>query len=202
MDPYASQAYLLFKADKFQESLVLYSKYIDEAPDNAQIYSERAVVYFHLKQFTEALNDCNTAVELNPGNAYRYASRAFIKDAMGNTAGAVEDYETALALDPNDAVSYNNLGLLQEKLGYIEKAKRNYSKADEIAEQENLFLSDDSGVEQTLQTSAQKANSETEEPVLGPPEKKENVAKIAAEVFTKKSVFKEFVQFVKNGFKL
>jgi Flp pilus assembly protein TadD len=117
----------------YEKALHSFNQLISENPKNANYYSERGVVYFHIKQKKDAIVDMNKAIELEPNNSYRYSSRAYILGHYGKTKEAILDYEKAIELDPEDAIAYNNLGLLQEQLGHIQKAKGNFSLADELA---------------------------------------------------------------------
>ena len=182
-----------FEAQDYQGALADYNQAI-ESEENPSIYSERGVVQFYLKDLNKSLDDMNYAANLEPENPYRYSSRAFIKDAMGNTEAAIEDYEIAIKLDPEDSIAHNNLGLLQEKLGYMKLAKTNYKKADELADIDNLL---------------ERIQDEQSEDQADPPpqstshELRQRISLVALvrATFTTKDGFKEYVRFIKNGFR-
>jgi tetratricopeptide (TPR) repeat protein len=183
-----------FEAHDYKGALEDYTNAIKEE-ENPSIYSERAVVYYYLKDIESSMADMNYAAKLEPENPYRYSSRAFIKDAMGDTEGAIKDYEIAIQLDPEDSIAYNNLGLLQEKLGYQAKAKEHYAKADSLAEVENL-----------LERIKKKNFAEFNESVDAAAEeqktrKEMSLIAIMRNTFTTKSGFKEYIDFLKNGFR-
>ncbi|HAQ69879.1 tetratricopeptide repeat protein [Salibacteraceae bacterium] len=183
-----------FEAQDFEGALKDYSDAIGEE-ENPSIYSERAVVYFYLKNLEASMADMNYAATLEPENPYRYSSRAFIKDAMGDTEGAIADYEIAIKLDPEDSIAYNNLGLLQEKLGYKAKAKEYYDSADSLAEVDNL-----------LERIKKKNFNEFVESVDAAAEeqkarKEMSLFVLMRNTLTTKSGFKEYIDFLKNGFK-
>ena len=175
------------KISKYKEAIEDFDKAIELEPGNASFYSERGVTMHLSGKNTLAIIDMNRAVELEPGYGYRYASRAYIRDNMGDTEGAIQDYNKAIALDPEDSISLNNLGMLQEKLGYLTKAKSNYKKADELADKGKIYP----------------LKQEVNKPVA--PEPKDPTAsgvneylKIIASVFRRKSVLKEFIDFLKK----
>lgn len=183
-----------FEAQNFKGALKDYTAaLVDE--ENPSIYSERGVVYFYLKDLQKSLADMNYAADLEPENPYRYSSRAFIKDAMGDTEGAIVDYEKAIKLDPEDSIAHNNLGLLQEKLGYARKAKKNYEKADKLAEVDNLL----ERIQEQQEQDGQTEDFENDDLSL---RKDLSVLAILRNTFTTKNGFKEYVRFIKNGFRV
>ena len=176
---------------KLAEAILFLDKAIEEEPNNPRYYSERGVCFLNLEQTGRALEDMNQSVKLDPDYSYRYASRAFVKDKMGDTEGGIADYEIAVKLDPDDAIAYNNLGLLQEKLGYKKKSERNFNKADDLAENNPDSLPN--------------IKNEEASPVPLPeikPDVKKNSWRVMKDVFTNSSTRKEFVKFIKNGFKI
>jgi len=194
------EAEALMKSGKYQEAFSLFNEAIKADPSNATYYSQRGVCYYHLKDLKQALADMNKSVELDPGYSYRYASRAYIKDASGDVKGAITDYQKAVELDPNDAVSFNNLGLLEEKLGYMEASKKSFKKADDLAK-----MLEETGIvtERELMDSVgeQPVNIQKEIDQEVAQKKPSTLTKEMGNVFKKKDVFKEFLQFIKNGFK-
>lgn len=182
------------KEGKLAEAILFLDKAIDEEPNNPIYYSERGVCFLNTEQFGRALEDMNTSVKLDPDYSYRYASRGFVKDRMGDTKGGIADYEIAVKLDPEDSIAYNNLGLLQEKLGYQKSSKKSFAIADELAEENPNSLPN---IE----------NKEEEKSSLPPikPLKKEEVKSLGSiikNVFTDKKTRTEFLNFIKNGFKI
>ena len=155
--------------------------------NNSDLLSLRGEALFKTKNYIPALRDFNRAAELEPNNPFRFSSRAFLKDAMGDTAGAVEDYKIALKLDPEDATILNNLGVLEEKLGYKEAAKRKYNLADELY--------------QLDQSNEANENPPVHKEIAKIEEKKSYISAIGS-IFTDKKQRKEFIQFLRNGFKL
>jgi len=180
-----------FKDRNLERSLQLFNKAIQQEPNNPDIYSDRGVLFYHLNDKIKALEDMNTSMSLDPEYSYRYSSRAYIKDWMGDTLGAVEDYKEAVRLDPQDAVAYNNLGLMEEKLGHKTKAKERFERADKLA-----------AMEKTLMNKLDELESVEEIPLRETEESSPQRGKVIKNVLTKRSSFKEFVSFVKNGFKI
>ncbi len=186
-----------FEAKEFKEALTLYTKAIEQE-ENPSLYSERGVVYYYLEEKEKSLADMNYAAELEPENPYRYSSRAFIKDSLGDVEGAIADYERAIELDPDDAIAHNNLGMLQEKLGYVEKAKKSFSHADTLAEVDQLLEEVRSKRGYTPDPNAM----EEKEPVQDEERQTLSVMALLRNTFLTKKGFKEYVQFVKDGFRI
>lgn len=187
------------KDNDFISAIDLFSKAIDADPTEADFYAERGVCYLHLEKFDLSMFDMNKAVDLDPNYSYRYSCRAFVKARIGDVEGAVKDYEIAIKLDPDDAIAHNNLGLAHEQMGYYKKAKESFDKSNKIVgydpEKRAKPVNNDEPVEQA------KVKTDQNKQEL-PKSKKEDGRKIMTKVFTKKSTFKEFLGFIKNGFKL
>jgi tetratricopeptide (TPR) repeat protein len=183
----------LMKAQSYDEALKLLNSVIKSAPTNPVYVSQRGVCFYHLKDLKSALKDMNKSVDLDPAYSYRYASRAYMRDAMGDVKGATE-------LDPDDAVSFNNLGLLEEKLGYMESSKKSFKKADDLAkmlEETGIVTEEELMASQTEKPqNIQKEIDEGKEVV-----KETSMSQEIGNVFRKKDVFREFLSFVRNGFK-
>lgn len=178
-----------YRDKDFENAVYWYSRAISVSPEEAELYSERGVSYFHRKMLKESLTDMNRAQELEPKKPYRYSSRAYIKDSMGDTAGAIEDYKIAIELDPEDAVAHNNLGLLEEKLGHMAQAKAMFDLADALAKSE-------SGSDDPADYRPKNVQKQIEAEKASKSFKAE-----ALNVFRTKEGFREFVSFIRNGFK-
>lgn len=185
-----------FEAQDFAGALKDYNLAI-RAEENPNLYSERAVVWYYLQDKEKSLADMNHAAALEPENPYRYSSRAYIKDWIGDIQGAIADYERAVELDPEDSIAYNNLGLLQEKLGYVDKAKANYQRADQLEGVDELL----DNIRKEHEQKAKKANK-TPEPISAEERNELSLMALLRITFTTKKGMQEFVQFIKNGFRV
>lgn len=196
---------------KMKEALDALNLAIVSEPENPDYYSERGVVYFHLKNKMKSIADMNKAVDLQPDYSYRYSSRAYIKDWLGDLEGAIADYEIAIKLDPEDAIAYNNLGMLQEKLGYKKKANQYYDRADSISgvtQRQKQFNTEEIDIKLSRSESlseehqALKVQGIDKETFNETNNKNQTKGKVFKNVFSDKKTFKEFISFVKNGFKI
>lgn len=198
-----TKAMKLYRDKKLDQAMEWFAKAIENTPKDPEIFHDRGVCLFHLERFEEALADMDRSVELQPDYGYRYASRAFIRGAVKDIHGAIADYKKAVELDPEDAISYNNLGLLQEQLGYKQEAQDHYKLADELAQmlEESQVESSGKSTSSFTRPKPENLQKEIEE------SREENSSGKAhfremLNVFTKKESFKEFLQFIKRGFKV
>ena len=192
------------KTGDFTLALEFINLALNEQKSHPVLLAERATIYMYLKRKEEAFEDLDLAIYLQPENPFRYSSRAYVKDFFGDVAGAIEDYEKCLELDPEDLIAHNNLGLLIEKQGNMKKAQRHFKEADDLLAKNPDWQNRIPSEEQTNSTEKPlESNSQSNNQKIKPTSSKpENTISVAKNVFTKKSVFKEFVQFVFNGFKL
>ncbi len=190
-----------FEAKDFAGALYDYNNAL-KAEENPSIYSERGVVWYYLGEKEKSLADMDYAANLEPKNPYRYSSRAYIKDWIGDIKGAIADYEKAVKLDPEDSIAFNNLGLLQEKQGYVDKAKSNYERADKLEGVDELLqkireeqkeLHDKDIAINDKKTCGSEMNEERKEI---------SVFTLLRNTLTTKGGWKEYIDFIKNGFKV
>ena len=193
------------KEGQIDEAIELYTKALNEAPDDYNIISDRGVAYLHKNDKLRCFGDFNRAIQLQPNYSYRYASRAYAKKHFGDLEGAVADYEKAVELDPEDAVAQNNLGMLLEEMGYKKQSEKRFARADKLSEQENGLLNVMEGLEAS-EKAVEATNQETPIEDLSPSDKGSDETKTNSKefkkVFTSKNQFKEFIRFIRNGFKI
>ncbi|MFK8045499.1 MAG: tetratricopeptide repeat protein [Crocinitomicaceae bacterium] len=170
-----------------EEALSLFQKALEVNSKGKEVLYERAVLYTNLKKNDLALFDLNKLIELENDNPFFYACRAFVKTGLKDMSGAILDYQETIKLDPEDAIAHNNLGLLQEQYSYKSDAEKSFERSNEIL-----------GYNPNRYDSARELKSAEE------PASKETLSKstIIKSIFTSKSGFKEFLEFIKNGFKL
>mgnify|MGYP000035028118 CR=1 FL=1 len=193
---YFAQGMIKVKENDHQGAIDLFTQVLKADPKNANAYSQRAICYLNLDQLDLSLSDMNKAVEYDPEYSFRYQSRGYLRARLKDYEGAIKDYEKAVELDPDDAIAYNNLALAQEQMGWAQQAKENFDKSDTI---QGIKTGEERAAERREKAEqAQEAIATNETSTEEGPSKGE----IAKSVFTKKDTFKEFIQFIKNGFKL
>ncbi len=185
------KAHKAFKKGNYQEAVLGYTKALTENPDDCTILSDRAVAYLHLNEKDNCIADFDLAVKLQPNYAYRYASRAYAKKHFNDIDGAIEDYEKAIDLDPNDEITQNNLGVLLEEMGAQAQADAFFEKSDELRKRKNS--KDTKNENKTESKSSHKKLTD---------EEFETKMKEFKKIFSSKKQFSEFMNFIKNGFKI
>lgn len=191
-----------------EAALKQFNKALKASPDHPDILSHRGVAYLHLNQKKRCLDDLELSLKLEPDNAYRYASLAYAQDFFGDLDVAISLYEKAVKIDPDDAVAHNNLGLLMEKRGYQQKAQRNFEKADKLSRIENEMMDKLDEMEgkpkssESTNSSSTPPKGEKLQPQKLKPDENPSRNEVVRGLFTKRTVFNEFIQFVKNGFQL
>lgn len=180
------------KENDFVSAIEFFTQAISQEPSNADCYAERAVAYIHTQQYELSMFDMNKCVDLEPKNSYRYSCRAYLKSKIGDVDGAIADYEMAVKLDPEDAIAYNNLGLAQEAKGYKKKAVESFDKSNKIIGYNPQKFDEGKTINNKTETENKTKSVEAEE----------TKGQVVKGVFTTKSGFKEFIRFIKNGFKI
>lgn len=178
----------LHHAGKFLEAITQFNQALELLPDHPDILADRAVAYLMLEKYKLAILDFDKAASIDPENPYRYSSRAFAKDKIGDIDGALADYEKAIKLDPSDAIAHNNLGLLLENKGSRKGAKNMFELADKLNKENELPPTPQQAPNATSNQASETTTSK--DPV-----------QVFKSIFTKEG-WKDFVSFVRNGFKL
>jgi len=173
----------------FESAIELFSKVLKNKANNTDALYNRGVAYLNVEKIELAIYDFSKLIELDAENAFYYSCRAFAKARTKDKKGAIKDYEIAIKLDPNNPITYNNMGLVQEEIGYMEQAQKSFKQSDVLRESE------------------QKPKTFGEPPLKNvndfkDTERVKSKSDIAKDVFRDKNTFKEFIGFIKNGFKL
>lgn len=171
------------------------NKALVQNPCHPDIVSDRGFLYIHLKRPELAMEDFDLSLDLQPDYSYRYASRAYAKDYFEDFQGAVEDYHKAIELNANDSVSHNNLGIIYQKMGDPEQAELHFRISDQLRKQDSFEILEEVEGEQ----------KPFERTVIPPSDlirKQENTISEMKDIFTSKEKFKEFMHFLKYGFRL
>lgn len=162
--------------------------------------NDRAVALFHNERAHEAIDLLTAAINLQPNYGYRFSARGWMKQALKDVGGAIADYERALELDPEDAITHNNLGLLEEQMGRLESAKQSFAAADEI---DKVLTEQKIPVQTSVADDKSNHDKSTEKPIKTKPSVgQENTWSELTKAITTSEGRREFIDFVRNGFKL
>ena len=205
VNPLHAQAHELLRAGNIEAAIIRYTEALVKSPGHPDILSDRGVAYLHMKNKEACFADLDLAREMQPDYAFRYASRAYAKNFFGDLDGAIEDYQIAIELDPDDAVAHNNLGLLLEQKGYFKESKERFERADKLSKMENELLQ----VIDDLETTEAAAPITEVKPVktqvqVTSEDQNDDRSRSgeALKIVTSRQQFREFIRFVRNGFKL
>lgn len=187
-----------YKERDYEGAIIEFTLALEKDPGNPEILYQRAMSYFHLQKKSLALMDMDQAVEMQSNYSFRYSSRAFMRDSFGDVIGAISDYKMAIEMDPEDAISYNNLGILEDKMGRREISQGYYNKADDL-----MDIKTNQPMKEMMEegTTINYERPVTELPTPSIAQEPDTFMKILKSVFTKNG-FKEFIGFIKSGFKL
>lgn len=199
--------------EDYLNAIKILSNIFPTVSNKKDIFYNRAVCYLNTAQFDLAVFDFSVLIEIEPNKAFNYSCRAFAKARTDDKKGAIADYEKALELEPDNPITYNNMGLVQEEIGYIKQAKKSFEQSDDLRKKEEankvLHLKENQEVKQEVEDRLDKAKVDSNAPkVVETPilpietEVEKTKSEIIKEIFTNKNTFKEFIQFIKNGFKL
>ena len=197
-------------ASDFEKAVDLLTQALNDTTSKADVYYNRAVAYLNLNKIDLAIFDFNKLVEIDSNNAFYYSCRGFAKARTQDKKGAILDYEKALEIDPNNPITYNNMGLVQEEIGYLKQAQKSFAQSDDLRKKEEanqILQSKNSEIIKTeVENRLDKSKEITgeKESIIKPKseEKPQSKVELAKDIFTSKSTFKEFINFIKNGFKL
>ena len=127
-----------------------YKEAIKIDPNYAYSYGALGLSKHYLKDYDGAIKDYNEAIRLNPSISETYNNRGAVKYDLANTKEknseeynklikeAIEDYNKAIELNPNYSEAYNNRGLAKLQLGKIEEAIKDFVKAYELSNNNNI----------------------------------------------------------------
>ncbi|KAE8731265.1 hypothetical protein F3Y22_tig00002840pilonHSYRG00878 [Hibiscus syriacus] len=93
---------LLFKASKFSEASVVYSKGLENDPYNSVLLCNRVACRTKLGQFEKAIEDCTVALKVQPSYSKARLRRADCNGKLGRWEVAIQDYEILIRETPRD----------------------------------------------------------------------------------------------------
>lgn len=192
-----AQARSSAEAGQWASALTAFDQVEQEYPDwthDPDFLNDRAVALFHNDRAHESLALLDKAINLQPNYGYRYAARGWMKQALRDIKGAIADYEKAIELDPDDAITLNNLGLLEEQIGRMESAKERFRAADAMDK-----MLDEQAIAKSSDQPAPRPAAPT--PPAPPAKAQNSWSEVSRALFTSEGR-KEFLDFVRNGFKL
>ena len=114
---------------ELEEAIRLFSKSIEQEPNDYYSWYNRGIAKSMLDLYEEALPDFNQTVKLAPNYKKGFLNRGTTKKHLTDYEGAIADYSTAIELDSNYADAYYNRGLVYELLSKTDSACLDFNKS-------------------------------------------------------------------------
>ncbi len=123
----------LFNLERYDESISAYTKALEYAPKNSELYFYRADAFYKTNYIGRALSDLDNAIKYDYKNEMAYLFRAEIKTEKFDYQGAIEDYTKALYINPNDANTFFMRALVKVKKQDINGALADFNQVVKLA---------------------------------------------------------------------
>jgi predicted O-linked N-acetylglucosamine transferase (SPINDLY family) len=134
-----NRGHALLALKRYGDALESYDRALAFAPAGARALVNRGIALHALRQYREALECFDAAVALAPEDAEAHRRRAETLLVLGNHAGALESFEKTLVLRTPLAAVLDRLAVCVAKLC-------DWSRADEVAHQLDIFVRDGTSV--------------------------------------------------------
>ncbi len=116
MDALLQLANLLHDAQRPQEAIIAYEKYLGKHPDNPDARIDLGVCYFDLKMYEDAVREIETALNAHPKHQLGQFNLGVVYLNKGESAKALKQFEKAIALNPANQVGKNASAIAQQIL--------------------------------------------------------------------------------------
>ncbi|ONK80106.1 uncharacterized protein A4U43_C01F13950 [Asparagus officinalis] len=123
-------SYAFLTANKFSQSIDLYTQAIELNSLNAVYWANRAFAHAKLEEYGSSVEDATKAIEIDPDYSKGYYRRDAAYLAMGKFKEALEDFQQVKRICPNDPDA-------TKKLKECEKAVQKIRFEEAIAVQES-----------------------------------------------------------------
>jgi tetratricopeptide (TPR) repeat protein len=95
----------LFKEDKYEEALEMYTKALRTCPfsfskERSIFYSNRSVCFLKMKDLDKCIKECSQSINLDPTFVKPLLRRAECHETNDKLDEAVEDYKKLIDLEP------------------------------------------------------------------------------------------------------
>lgn len=139
-----------FDDKNYTDAVRLFDKSLDENPDFLPALFHRGISNYHLNNFDNAIGDFSRVIDLDPTMAEAYYYRAMSKEAKGQKDGAYIDYESATILDDKNTDYFLRKAQLAQKQEDKVGAVVAFSKAANIAPDNQVAVNGRRDVFKTL----------------------------------------------------
>lgn len=133
--PSFNKAEKLYQDNKYEESISLYEKSIDENPKSSYIYGQLAFAHLFLSHYEESMTNFTEAIQLDSTISDYYNGRGLTKAYTSDVYGAIDDFTKSIKLDPKFAHAYLNRGSAYTSIEKIDSAIADLNIALELDKQ-------------------------------------------------------------------
>ena len=92
----------------FEQAVECYSRGLEIAPHEMDMWAEKASVLNEMRQYAQAIDCCDKALAIDDGVARLWFSKGYALGQLGRHQEAVACYDRDIAIDPNDCGAWNN----------------------------------------------------------------------------------------------
>ncbi len=110
------EATKLARGGQVEEALAMFSRLVEEHPDDYLIRYSLGLSYYFLRKMDKALVEFEKVVKLNPNYPNAYLNMATIYESKGNAVLAIESLEKIIEINSESGIAKK----AQERLGIIE----------------------------------------------------------------------------------
>lgn len=142
-------AMMAFSSNDYEKSIELFTRVIDEDPDNLLSRVSRGAAYLKKDMLDSAWNDFNTAITLNPDYARAYHMRGLVSEKRGDDTAALADFNRAIELAPEYGAAYYSRATLHTKLSEPEKAQEDIQMVTHLGNRNMASYMNDNNVWRT-----------------------------------------------------
>ncbi len=129
---YNSFGVFLFQTGRYEDAAIQYEYAVALTPDDPSYRANLASAYMLQGNFASAATNFQKAIDIRPTKT-TYSNLGLMHYYVGDFDAAIESHMKAVELAPNDYLAKSNLGDTLLAAGRAEGSRREFEKADELA---------------------------------------------------------------------
>ncbi|KAG4303165.1 hypothetical protein PCANB_000451 [Pneumocystis canis] len=116
---YKQQADTAYKHKDYDTAVALYTKALEQAPNDLRLWANRAQTFLQLKRWTEVLEDCTKILKQDPTHVKALFRRGQAYIQLGETEAAQKDWKHVKTLQPENQTIIKALNDLEGNITKI-----------------------------------------------------------------------------------
>ena len=108
-------AVMAFASGQYDNSIVLFSRFIDDIGDTAMARVSRGAAYLKKGAFDSARKDFDKAIGHDPEYARAYHLRGLVHEKQGDDRAALADFDRAIEIDPEYGAAWYSRASLHDR---------------------------------------------------------------------------------------